>query len=208
MSTAALLVAPTRHPEPAHAEPLRVSSWIAEGVAARLGAVGVSVATWREAVERKNWQQGLVPPASRRGLAFYGHGDAHAVYGDDGKVLFDTAWARETEAEWLYAYACRAGVEWVHHAGGAHRVAAGYDVRLHVDLEPASTPPEVRDAFLDLAAIVPIALALGNFTGVEKRLHAAADRLVGTAIELGFDAPGWQIAAQQLSARLVLSPPS
>jgi hypothetical protein len=200
-----------------HWDALRASRWVAERTAERLVA---SARLFDERISRHALPEALV---TATGLAFFGHGgeiktltpdqrDLNEKFLDGGhpEPLLDRHNTHLLTGRWLHAFACRAGTTLLDHtvAAGA-TCAVGYESVLIMEWTPEDVealPPEIREAFVSLTTGVTLALAGGEVeaTALCAALVEAQGRLMSWCDENPGGAPGLEILAQQLVARMAV----
>lgn len=211
MNSEALFLAPRQDPDPKRAPALQVSAWVAREVAAVLTRAGVRVSSRPPpSVIRAAMNPAFTPESAIRGVAFFGHGSPVAVFGEDGLPLLDQGNCSVLQGCWFYAYACRAGIEFVAHAAQPGIVAAGYEVALVVEFDPGLIADPLHAAFVEFLAVVPRLLAQGQADDLTIRREVELRAGVVSALLNGMaDPPPWvEVAVQQLSGRLVVRHPS
>ncbi len=145
------------------------------------------------------------------GFALFAHGDEWTVFGQSGTPALDGSNVAACAGAWVWAYACRTGVEL-----GPRAIAAGatrwvgFFAAVHVDWIVDEIPVEVAADFEALATEVPAQLAAAALDEAALRLRI---RQLGEAIlevldDTGKfpDAVGIQLSVQQLVDHLQILP--
>ena len=199
-----------------HWDALRASRWVAERTAERLPCVRL----FEERISRDALPEAL---AIATGLAFFGHGgeiktltldqrDLNEKFLDGGHAepLLDRHNTHLLTGRWLHAFACRAGTTLLDHAATAGATCAvGYESVLVMEWTPEDVealPLDVREAFVSLTTGVTLALVGGEVeaTALCAAIVEAQGRLMSWCDENPGLAPGVEILAQQLVARMVV----
>lgn len=141
------------------------------------------------------------------GLAFFGHGQEERLLGEQRVSVVDETNLALLRGRWVHAFACRAGVQLAGSAAAAGvRCFAGYESALIVEWDPDAIPLQIRGAFFELVTQTTLELARGvhDVTTIRRAARDAQAEVIAWCDEHPGEAPGLEIMAQQLLARLVV----
>jgi hypothetical protein len=194
-----VVFAPWRPDDPA----LWNSHWVAQRTLGRVREPAHLIE--REAAVRATLETALSEPTIE-GVALFGHGRPHAVFGADRAEALDAANLRLVDAKWVHAFACLTGQELARSAVAAD-IFVGYRVALIVEWSVDELPVPLADKLAALVTSTTAALFEGERTPAELRSRAevAAEDVAGWLFD---NAPeghmGIHILAEQLVDRMVI----
>lgn len=186
----------------------RCSHWVAQRNHERLDVeLGLPLMMLNgEQAHRAALEQALGDPT--RGLAFFGHGSEHRLLDQGDAAALDRDNVHLVRGRWVHAFACRAGVELAGYAAAAGSSCfVGYESALIQEWDPDHIPQEIRSAFIQLITQTTLELARGICHADLLRGGALVDAqeiVIAWCDEHPGDAPGLEILAHQLVARLVV----
>lgn len=126
------------------------------------------------------------------------------------QAVLDESNVHLLRGRWVYAFACRTGVELagVAIAAGA-RCYAGYESAIVMEFRAedlTTIPADVLDAWIELVTETPLLIARGvsDEIAIKRRINALSRPVIKWCDENPGRARGLQILAQQLVSRLVV----
>ena len=190
-----------------HDPATRCSHWVAQRNCERLAAELGQATTLLdgEHARRDSLESALAGDVS--GLAFFGHGSEDRLLNADGAAVLDGDNVKLLADRWVHAFACRAGNDLPGDAAAAGvRCFVGYDSAVLVEWEPEDIPSPIRDAFVQLVTQTTLELARGihDITTLRRAAVEAQGAVIEWCNDHPGEAPGLEITAHQLLARLVV----
>lgn len=157
----------------------------------------------REALETALSDQRL------EGVALFGHGEPHAVYGADNREALDLANAALIGSRWAHAMACQTGVELIPACSAHAGFFVGYKAGLIVEWTLDSLPDQLRERLARMVTAATLGLLEGDRTkeALQRRVSEAADDLTQWLLDNTDEGSylGLHVFAQQLIDRMVVS---
>ncbi|WP_437637169.1 hypothetical protein [Sorangium sp. So ce854] len=185
---------------------LRNSHWMAQQTV-RL-APEPALRLEREAAIRESLESALADRALR-GVALFGHGRAHAVFGSDGREALDAENLRLVGARWVHALACLCGLELAPASAAQVDLFVGYRIALVVEWEIEALPIELQERLARLVTATTLALLSGlrAKADLQRRASAVADEIVEWLLQNTEEGAylGLHVLAETLVDRMVTS---
>lgn len=182
------------------------SHWTAQQTV-RLAAAEATVlehhAAVREALESALTDEQI------RGVALFGHGARHAVFGADDREAFDVGNAHLVGERWAHAMACQTGADLVQACAPHAGLFVGYEASLIVEWTLETLPDTLKDHLAGMVTATTLGLLEGLRTkqDLQRRAAAAADVLTEWLLDNTgeCDYLGLHVFAQQLVDRMVVN---